>query len=305
MSERSSQRSSAGAGAVALAVVVAVASAVVATGTAACTDKRGAGGPGSGAGAGTSSGSGSSRAGEPLRVAAASDLATAFPEVGKAFEAATGKKVDFSFGSTGLLSKQIAEGAPYDVFAAANVSYVDEVVRANACDGSTKQLYAKGRIVIWSTDKSMLPSSLEGLRDKKVAKVAIANPDHAPYGLAAQQALTKAGVWADVKPRAVYGENVQQTMMFAQSGNAEVAIVALSLALQHAPGERPRGGYVLIDADLHAPLDQAMVICKGGSAGNKPNEARAFLDFVASEQGHAIMRKYGFLLPGEAAPPSP
>ena len=296
MSERSSLRSSAAA----RAVVAVVAFACVAMGSAACTDKRGAGGPGSGSGAGTSSGSGSSRAGEPLRVAAASDLATAFPEVGKAFEAATGKKVDFSFGSTGLLSKQISEGAPYDVFAAANVSYVDEVVRANACDGSTKQLYAKGRIVMWSTDKSMLPSSLEGLRDKKIAKVAIANPDHAPYGLAAQQALTKAGVWADVKPRAVYGENVQQTMMFAQSGNAEVAIVALSLALEHKDG-----AYVLIDAGLHAPLDQAMVICKGGSAGNKPNEARAFLDFVASEQGHAIMRKYGFLLPGEAAPPSP
>lgn len=272
-------------------------------GLAACESKRGAGGPGSGAGAGTTSGSGSSRAGEPLRVAAASDLATAFPEVGKAFEAATGRKVDFSFGSTGLLSKQISEGAPYDVFAAANLSYVDEVVRANACDGSSKQLYAKGRIVMWSADRSLLPATLEGLRDEKLAKIAIANPDHAPYGLAAQQALTKAGVWADVKPRAVYGENVQQTMMFAQSGNAEVAIVALSLALEHRADAR--GGWVLIDADLHAPLEQAMVICRGGSAGNKPNEARAFLDFVASDAGHAIMRRYGFLLPGEAAPSSP
>jgi molybdate transport system substrate-binding protein len=234
-----------------------------------------------------------------LRVAAASDLATAFPEVGKAFEAATGRKVDFSFGSTGLLSRQISEGAPYDVFAAANLSYVDDVVAANACDGATKQLYAKGRIVMWSTDKSLLPKTLEGLRNEKLAKIAIANPDHAPYGLAAQQALTKAGVWSDVKPRAVYGENVQQTMMFAQSGNAEVAIIALSLALDHK-----EGAYVLIDADLHAPLDQAMVICRGGSAGNKPNEARAFMAFVASEPGHAIMRKYGFLLPGEAAPPS-
>ena len=296
MSGRSSPRSERGAlarvrDAATVAVVV-----CVAFGVGACESKRGSG-PGSGSGAGTSSGSGSSRVGEPLRVAAASDLASAFPEVGKAFEAATGRKVDFSFGSTGLLSKQISEGAPYDVFAAANLAYVDEVVRANACDGSTKQLYAKGRIVMWSTDKSLLPATLEGLRDKKLAKIAIANPDHAPYGLAAQQALTKAGVWADVKPRAVYGENVQQTMMFAQSGNAEVAIVALSLALEHKDG-----GYVLIDADLHAPLDQAMVICKGGSAGNKPNEARAFLDFVASPSGHDIMRKYGFLLPGEAAP---
>src|SRR5512142_3100513 len=112
--------------------------ACVATGGVACDSKRGSGGPGSGSGAGTSSGSGSSRVGEPLRVAAASDLATAFAEVGKAFEASTGKKVEFSFGSTGLLSRQISEGAPYDVFAAANLSYVDDAVRANACDGATK-----------------------------------------------------------------------------------------------------------------------------------------------------------------------
>jgi len=278
-----------------------IAVACTAAGVSACENKRSSG-PGSGSGPGTSSGSGSSRVGEPLRVAAAADLANAFPEVGKAFEAATGKKVDFSFGSTGLLSKQISEGAPFDVFAAANLSYVDDVVRANACDGSTKQLYATGRIVMWSADKSVLPATLEGLRDKKLAKIAIANPDHAPYGLAAQQALTRAGVWADVKPRAVYGENVQQAMMFAQSGNAEVAIVALSLALEHRSDAH--GGYVLIDAELHAPLEQAMVICRGGSAGNKPNEARAFLAFVASEPGHAIMRKYGFLLPGETPPPS-
>jgi len=172
------------------------------------------------------------------------------------------------------------------------------VVRANACDGATKQLYARGRIAMWSTDKALLPATLDGLRDPKLVKIAIANPEHAPYGLAAQQAMTKSGVWADVKPRAVYGENVQQTMMFAQSGNAEVAIVALSLAITSG------GSYVLIDPDLHAPLDQAMVICKGGSGGGKPNEARAFLDFVKSEPGHVIMRKYGFLLPGEAVPSS-
>jgi molybdate transport system substrate-binding protein len=249
-------------------------------------------------GSGTGPGTGTGRKGEPLRVAAAADLAVAFGEVGAAFEKSSGKKVEFSFGSTGLLAKQIAEGAPYDVFAAANTTYVDDVVRANACDESTKRLYARGRIVVWSSDKSALPATLEGLRDPKYAKVALANPEHAPYGLAAQQAMTKSGVWADVKPRAVYGENVQQTMMFAQSGNAEVAIVALSLAVNAG------GGYLPIDSDLHAPLDQAMVVCKGGSGGGKPNEARSFVEFVASEPGHAIMRKYGFLLPGEAVPPS-
>jgi molybdate transport system substrate-binding protein len=291
MSGRSSPRSSRRAGAVVVSIAL-VAGGVAAFG---CDNGRGAG---SGTGTGAGAGAGPSRKGEPLRVAAAADLALAFKEVGDAFERSSGKKVEFSFGSTGLLAKQISEGAPYDVFAAANVSYVDDVVRAQACNGESKQLYAKGRIVMWSTDKALLPATLDGLRDKRLAKIAIANPDHAPYGLAAQQAMTKTGVWADVKPRAVYGENVQQTMMFAQSGNAEVAIIALSLAMTSG------GSFVLIDAELHAPLEQALVICKGGSGGGKPNEARAFVDFVGSEAGHEIMRKYGFLLPGDAVPTS-
>jgi molybdate transport system substrate-binding protein len=237
---------------------------------------------------------------EPVRVAAASDLAVAFKEVADAFQVASGNRVELTFGSTGLLAKQIAEGAPYDVFAAANVSYVDDVVRAGACDGATKRAYAKGHIVMWSKDKAVLPATLDGLRDPKLAKVAIANPEHAPYGLAAQQALQKSGVWADVKPRLVFGENVQQTLMFARSGNAEVAIVALSLAITSTGGS-----YVPIDEALHTPLDQAMVVCKGGSSPRvTPNEARAFVDYVVSDAGHAIMRKYGFLAPGEAVPPS-
>lgn len=244
-----------------------------------------------------SGGGDGSRRGEPLRVAAAADLALAFAEVGKAWEQSSGKKVEFTFGSTGLLAKQIEEGAPYDVLAAANSSYVDDVVGSGACLGETKALYARGRIVLWSAERSLLPTSLEGLADPKLVKIAIANPEHAPYGLAAKQALTRAGLWASVEPRAVYGENVQQTMMFAQSGNADVAVVALSLAITLP------GGYVAIDPALHAPLDQSLVVCKGGSTGGKPNEARAFVAYVGSEPGRAIMRRYGFLLPGEALPP--
>lgn len=280
MSERSSPRSSHRLAPLAASAL----SALLAFGAVACD--RGHGGGGSG------------RKGEPVHVAAAADLAVAFKEVGTAFEQASGKKVEFSFGSTGLLAKQISEGAPFDVFAAANVSYVDDVVRANACDGATKRLYARGRIVMWSNDEALLPANVGELRDAKYAKVSLANPDHAPYGVAAQQAMTRAGVWQTVQPRAVYGENVQQALMFAQSGNAEVAIVALSLAITSG------GSYLPIDAELHAPLDQAMVVCKGGSSGGKPNEARSFVEFVSSDAGRAIMRRYGFLLPGEAIPAS-
>ncbi|MBN9167293.1 MAG: molybdate ABC transporter substrate-binding protein [Myxococcales bacterium 68-20] len=249
-----------------------------------------------GSGGGDASGDGA-RKGEPLRVAAAADLALAFKEVGAAFEKQSGKRVDFSFGSTGLLAKQIAEGAPFDVFAAANISFVDDVVREGACLGETKALYAKGRIVMWSKDPWALPKDIKDLEDAKYAKVAIANPEHAPYGRAAREALTKAGSWAAVEPRAVYGENVQQTLMFARSGNADVAIVALSLAVTSP------GNYTPIDPSLHAPLDQALVVCKGGSKGPKTNEARAFVDYVGSDAGRAIMKRFGFLLPGETASP--
>ena len=234
------------------------------------------------------------RQGEPLRVAAASDLALAFKTLGDAFEKDSGKHVDFSFGSTGLLAKQISEGAPFDVFAAANVSFVDDVVKDGSCYGDTKALYARGRIVLWTRDPWLLPKDLSELKDPKYAKIAIANPDHAPYGRAAQQALAKIEAWPAVQPRAVYGENVQQTLMFARSGNADVAIVALSLAVTSP------GNYIPIDPSLHEPLDQALVACKGGSKGAKRNEAQAFIAFVNSDTGRAIMRKYGFLLPNEA-----
>lgn len=235
--------------------------------------------------------------GEPIRVAAAADLAVAFKELGTAFESKTGKKIAFSFGSTGLLAKQIAEGAPFEVFAAANVAFVDDVVKSGQCRKDTQALYARGRIVLWAKDEASLPKSLEDLRDPRFKKIAIANPEHAPYGRAAQQALIKAGVWETVKTRAVYGENIQQTFAYGQSGNAEVAIIALSLATVS------EGKYREIDMATHEPLDQAMVICNGGSRGTKSNEAKQFVDFVSSPEGRGIMKKYGFLLPGESAPP--
>ena len=235
-----------------------------------------------------------SEGGSAIKVAAAADLAFAFKEVGAAFKAKTGKDVTFTFGSTGQLAKQISEGAPYDVFAAANVSYVDEVVTAKACDPATKAMYARGRIAVWSpTSGHAAPATtLADLKDARFVKIAIANPEHAPYGKAAQQALEAAGLWPDVQPRIVFGENVQQTLNFAQTGNAEAAIVALSLATVTKDGS-----YVLVDEALHAPIDQALVVCKRGV---DPATAKEFVAFVGSPEGHAIMKRYGFLLPGEA-----
>ncbi len=232
---------------------------------------------------------------EPLKVAAAADLSFAFKDVGDAYEKKTGEKVVFSFGATGLLEKQLAEGAPFDVFAAANVSYADDAVKAGACQGDSKAIYATGHIVLYSTkDAAFHPKTMADLTDARVTKIAIANPDHAPYGKAAKEAMVRAGVWDKVQPKVVYGENVQQTLQFAQSGNADVAIVALSLATV-TPGEAAP-----IPTDLHEPIDQALVACTHGKAGTE--EARKFIAFVQSAEGHAVMRKYGFLLPGESLP---
>jgi len=229
----------------------------------------------------------------PLKVAAAADLAIAFKDVGAAYEKKSGDKVVFSFGSTGLLEKQLVQGAPFDVFAAANVSFADDAVKAGACAADSKALYARGRIVVWWRKDSALapPRSIADLADKRFIKVAIANPEHAPYGKAAEQAMEKAGVWDKVKPKLVFGENVQQALQFAQSGNAEAAVVALSLAVV------AQGSYVLVDDSLHQPIDQALVAC--GRDPERLKRARAFGAFVNSADGRAIMKKYGFLLPGE------
>jgi molybdate transport system substrate-binding protein len=199
--------------------------------------------------------------------------------------------VIFSFGSTGLLEKQIAEGAPFDVFAAANVSFADDANKAGVCAADSKALYARGRIVLW-TKQGTAPKTVNELTDPKYVKIAIANPEHAPYGRAAMQAFESAKVASVLKPRLVFGENVQQTLQFAQSGNAEVAVVALSLAVVS------NGSYTLVDDALHKPIDQAMVVCGHDPARGK--EARAFTAFVNSPSGRAVMKRFGFLLPGEA-----
>jgi molybdate transport system substrate-binding protein len=225
-----------------------------------------------------------------ITVAGASDLAVAFEQVGAAFEKKTGQKVIFTFGSTGLLAKQIKEGAPFDVFAAANVSYVDEAVSSGACDGTTKAMYARGRIAIWTGAGVTPPEALADLADPRFASISIANPEHAPYGRAAKEAMEKAGIWDTVKAHVVYGENVQQAMQYARSGNVDAAITALSLALAEG------GSYVLVDDSLHAPIDQALAVCKHGS---NATGAAAFVAFVGSPEGRAIMKRNGFLLPGE------
>lgn len=232
-----------------------------------------------------------------ITVSAAADLTYAFSEIGKLFEAGTGNKVVFNFGSTGQLAQQIEQGAPVDLFAAANISFVEDLDQQNLILPDTKQLYARGRIILWTrADSPLQITRVEELARPEIVRIAIANPDHAPYGVAARQAMQAAGVWEAVQPKLVFGENVRQTLQYAETGNVDVAIVALSLSAPAAAAEGVPGRWTLIPQELHPPIDQALAVVKG-----TPHEAvaRAFAAFVNGSQGRPIMRQYGFVLPGE------
>ena len=221
-----------------------------------------------------------------LTVAAASDLTPAFEAIGREFESTYKTKVTFVFGSTGLLTRQIENGAPFDVFAAANVSYIDQLEQKGLIVPGTKSVYARGRITMWTAANSAVKvEKIQDLTRPEVTRIAIANPDHAPYGQAAREALERAGVWEVVKPKLVYGDNIRQTLQYAETGNVEVAIVALSLSVQS------NGRWVLIPEELHEPIDQALGVMK--STKNEAS-ARAFCEFVNSEKGREILKKYGF-----------
>ncbi len=226
-----------------------------------------------------------------IHIAAAADLSRAFGELGPAFQKQTGIEPVFTFGSTGLLTKQIEQGAPFDLLAAANVDYATRLAKEGTCDASSQTMYARGRLVVWTPSSVAPPATLADLADPRFARISIANPEHAPYGVAARMAMQKAGIWNQVEKRMVYGENVQQALQFAQSDNADAAVIALSLSTVTDGGKS-----LPVDVSMHDPIDQAMIVCKNG--GNADG-ARRFAAFVASPAGREIMTRYGFLLPGE------
>jgi molybdate transport system substrate-binding protein len=227
--------------------------------------------------------------GRVVRIAAASDLAKAFAELGNEFQQRTGIQAKLTFGSSGLLSTQIVEGAPFFLFAAANKEFVAKVVSSGKCDGSTVKLYGRGRIVVWTSKEVLAPVKLGDLADTRFKRIAIANPEHAPYGAAAKQALEKVGLWPQISNRMVYAENILQTMQYARTGNADASVVALSLAVVS-----DGGAYLPIDPALHDPLDQQLVVCGNGP---EADAARQFADFVSSREGREVMTRYGFALP--------
>lgn len=235
------------------------------------------------------------RAAEPPAVAAAADLSAAMPEIVAAYEKAGGQTVKVTYGSSGAFTQQIQNGAPFEVFLSADERYVEVLQKAGKAEGDG-QLYAVGRIGLFVARgaKLKLDPTLKDLgaaaRDGRLVKFAIANPEHAPYGRAAREALQSAGVWDLVQPKLVLGENVAQATQFAASGSTQGGIIPLSLAI--TPPVRAAGAFVLIPADRHQPLRQRMVLVRGASPA-----ARRFYAFLQGKPARAIFARYGFTLP--------
>jgi len=229
-----------------------------------------------------------------VRVAAAADLKFAMEELSKEFASRTGTKVDVTTGSSGNLFEQIQSGAPFDLFFSADMDYPKKLAELGFADPGTLLEYASGQLVIWTpanAQVSVAQDKWHALLDARIQKIAIANPRLAPYGRAAVDALQKAGIYEQVKTKLVYGENISQAAQFAQSGNAQVGIIAHSLALF----PRMKGGKIWeIPADMHRPIAQGAVVLK-----NARNKAAALelLDFVKGDAGRAILENHGFAIP--------
>ncbi|PYM29049.1 MAG: molybdate ABC transporter substrate-binding protein [Candidatus Rokuibacteriota bacterium] len=226
-----------------------------------------------------------------VAVFGAADLALAFKEIVPKFERVLGVKVTLVLGSTGMLAKQIEHGAPADVFFAADQTFIDDLAAKGVVIPETRALYAQGRLVLATARSAGAKlTDLRQLSEPRIRHVAIANPAHAPYGRAAEQALRAVGVWDELRPKLVYGENIRHTLQFLQTGAVDAGIVARSVA------SVPEVDWVPIDPSLHAPLNQAAAVVRRSP---RPELGLAFIQFVNGPEGRPIMKRYGFMLPGE------
>jgi molybdate transport system substrate-binding protein len=228
---------------------------------------------------------------QKVTIAAAADLNFAMPEIARQFRAAyPAVELEIAYGSSGNFFAQIGNRAPFDVFLSADVEYPRKLASAGVGVGNSVFTYAVGRLVVWVPAGSPLDPAT-ALREAAVKHIAIANPQHAPYGRAAQAALRTLGLYQSVAPKLVLGENIAQTLQFVESGAADAGIVALSLAL--APPLRARGRYWEIPLDAYPRMEQGGIILKDSKA------ARDFRAFLLSDGGRRILKQYGFVIPGE------
>jgi len=230
-------------------------------------------------------------AAQSITVAAAADLQSAMQEVAERFHKETGKDVKLIYGSSGNFFQQIQNGAPFDMFFSANLDYPKKLEAAGLSEPGSYYEYAKGKIVLWVPKDSTLDlsSGLQALLNPSIKKIAVANPQHAPYGQAAVAAMQKAGIYDKVKDKLVLGENISQTASFVVSGSTDAGIVALSLAL--SPNMKDKGRYAEIPAAQYPPIEQACIILN--SSKNKET-AKQFLSLIKTAEITETLRRYGF-----------
>jgi len=237
---------------------------------------------------------------QTLRVAAAADLQFAMDDLAGRFEGQTGTKVTMSYGSSGNFRAQIQNGAPFDLFFSADAQYPEQLISAGLAEAHSLTVYARGRLVLWAPAGMNLGLAEKGfaaLRDSRVGKIAVANPEHAPYGRAAIAALRKAEIYEEVRSKLVFGESISQAAQFAQSGSAQVGIIALSLTF----AESMKGGERWeIPENLYPAIEQAAVVV---NASPNKEAARAFLGYVKSEEGRNVLSNYGFMLSARSEKP--
>jgi molybdate transport system substrate-binding protein len=235
---------------------------------------------------------------QEIRVAAAADLQFALDELSAQYERQTGRKIGVSYGSSGNFFAQIQNGAPFDLLLSADIEYPRKLEAAGLAEPGTLYEYAIGRIVIWMPADARVDVAKLGwkvLLEPGVEKIAVANPEHAPYGRAAVAALRNAGIYEQVRAKLVYGENIAQAAQFVSSRNAQAGILALSLAISPPMKDGKRWE---IPANMHEPIAQGAIILKGAK---DQQGARGFLAFLKSGAGRKILDSYGFILPAPAA----
>ncbi len=234
----------------------------------------------------------------PLTIAAASDLQSVLPQLAARFEQEAATRVALTFGSSGNFFTQIQNGAPFDVFLSADVDYPRRLASAGLAEPGSIRPYATGRLVLYASSQGGVDPSkgLAVLADPRVRRVAIANPEHAPYGRAAVAALTHDGLYDRVRGKLVLGENISQAAQFVQSGNAEVGLLALSLAL--SPALRASGRYIEVPDTFYPTIEQAAVIVRASAS---KDAAKQFLTFLGRPDTVRDLRAAGFLPPGVPA----
>jgi molybdate transport system substrate-binding protein len=229
-----------------------------------------------------------------VRIAASANLVFALDEICAAFQAERPEvKVESVIGSSGNLVAQIAHGAPYDIFLSADMEYPLALIKNGQADAASLTPFATGRLVLWTTRSDLPMTELESvLHDTRMRKLAIANPDTAPYGRAARQTLEKLERWDAMQSHLVIGESISQTAQFVASGNADAGFVALSLVLS-AKQQNP-GKWLVVPEDFHEPLTQGAVLTKRSTANPA---ARTFLTFIVSDKARKIFARHGYGMP--------